>query len=338
MVVVDDSGFMRLVLSDIVNSDPQLKVIRTGKNGLEAVELVEKFKPDVLVLDMMMSEYDGEYAIRNIMKKFPLPIIVVSNINETNGALISDILELGAFDFLSKPVREKKNIRNLQYLLPDRIKNAKVGFKKQRHLKGQVNVRPHTFTQELNFDAMVVGASTGGPSTVEAFLNQLPANLPIPVIIAQHMPTNFLPSYVTRLSKLRILPVALGKDGTEVLPGNIYILSGTSNHILVKKGVRIHIRETVEKFQAFNNPSIDGLFISASNVYKQKLIGIVLTGMGSDGRDGILAVKKNGGKTIAQDEKTSIVYGMPREAYRTGKVDHVLPIDDLGGFVVSCIS
>jgi len=338
VAVVDDSGFMRLVLTDIVNSDPLLHVVKTGNNGLEAVDIVRTMKPDVLVLDMVMGEYDGRYAIKNIMESYPMPIIVVSGMNDNDQETIGEILELGAFDFVSKPTKNKQNIRDLQYILPSRIKSAKTGFRKQRDVGSYVNHNPHTFSEELHYDAIVVGASTGGPSTVEKFLLQLPSNLPIPIIIAQHMPANFLPSYAERLNKICPIPVSLGRDGQLIKPGCVYILSGEANHLLEKEGRNVVIRRTEHKYRAFNNPSVDALFTSASAIYRRKLLGIVLTGMGFDGREGVIQVKKNGGLCIAQDEKTSVVDGMPREAAGTGKVDHILPITDMGGFVVSCLS
>lgn len=338
MAVVDDSGFMRLVLTDIVNSDPLLQVVKTGNNGMEAVDIARTIKPDVLVLDMVMGEYDGRYAIRNIMDKYPMPIIVVSSMDDRDKDAITEILGLGAFDFVSKPTKQKQNIRDLQYILPSRIKSAKAGFDKQHNVKGYVNPNPHTFSDALPYDAIVIGASTGGPSTVERFLLQLPANLPIPVIVAQHMPANFLPSYAERLNKICPIPVSLAREGNLVQPGRVYILSGESNHVLQKEGRNVVIRNTDQKYKAFNNPSVDALFTSAAAIYRRRLMGIVLTGMGSDGRDGIVQVKKNGGLCIAQDEKTSVVYGMPREAAATGKIDHVLSITDMGGFVVSCLS
>lgn len=338
VAVVDDSGFMRLMISNIINADSGLEVLETGKNGLEAVKLVKKTSPDVLVLDMIMDEYDGKYAIRRIMSENPLPIIVVSGIDEGDSNEIGEIMGLGAYDFVSKPGREKSGIRDLEGVLPARIRSAIRGFQKSRSLKEYVNIHPHTFSDNLFYDAIVIGASTGGPSTVEKLLMQLPSNLPIPVIVAQHMPANFLPSFAGRLNKVCPLPVELGRDGMNIEPGTVYVLSGEENYHLKKRRQQVYISKTEQAYKAFNNPSVDALFTTGAEVYKSRLISIVLTGMGRDGKEGVMAVKKHGGRTIAQDENTSVVYGMPREAAETGMVDHVLPINDMGGFAVSCLS
>jgi len=338
VAIVDDSGFMQLILSDIVNSDPLLTVVETGSDGKEAVDLVRRHKPDVLLLDMIMGEFDGKYAIEQIMKFRPLPIIVVSALNDKNPKVISDILELGAYDFISKPNGKNHHIRDLNISLNSKIKGAVEGFKKQQSVRVNKNNHPHTFSEEIHYEAIVVGSSTGGPTTVEKFLLQLPENLPVPVVIAQHMPANFLKPYAQRLDKICPFPVTTVKTGDKIKRGTVYLLSGLANQTLERKLGRVIVSETSEQFKSFNNPSVDALFLSAADVYKDKLISIVLTGMGADGRDGTIKIKDKGGRTIAQDEATSVVYGMPREAAETGKVDHILPLDELGGFVVTCLS
>lgn len=338
VAIVDDSGFMRLVLSDIVNADPTMQVVETGSNGLEAVQIVKDCQPDVLVLDMLMEQYNGRYAIQEIMRDEPLPIIVVSAANERDPGIITEILSLGAYDFLAKPAGKNRHIRDLSDRLTSKIRSAKDGFQKLQDIGGQVNNHPHTFLETLPYEAIVVGASTGGPSTIEKFLLQMPINLPVPIIIAQHMPTNFIASYAARLNKISPFPVSCVRDRQAILPGNAYVLSGEGNFILKRLEEQVIVRNTSKVYKAFNNPSVDALFESASRVYKKKLISVLLTGMGRDGRDGTVSVHQAGGLTIAQDEQTSVVYGMPREAVNTGEVDHVLPIQDMGGFVVTCLS
>lgn len=336
--IVDDSGLMRLVISDIVNSDPELEVIATGTNGKEAVELVRNHRPDVLVLDMIMGEYDGNYAIKQIMKFRPIPIIVLSGLNDKDSTQITEILERGAYDFISKPHGRNQHIRDINDTLNTKIKGAVEGFNKQQNVSTRINSNPHTFVDQLNYEAIVVGSSTGGPTTIEKFLLQLPENLPVPVIIAQHMPANFIVPYAGRLDRACPFKVTHANTGDRVESGTVYILSGHANQTLEMKGGRVVFGETKERFKHFNNPSVDALFISAAEVYKNKLIGIVFTGMGADGSQGIIRIKDRGGRTIAQDKESSVVYGMPKEAAATGKVDHVLPLNDMGGFVVTCLS
>ena len=226
----------------------------------------------------------------------------------------------------------------MSILLNEKIKSAKSGFKTQQSVTVKANTNPHTFTDKLHYKAIVVGSSTGGPSTVEQFLKSLPANLPVPVIIAQHMPANFIQAYAGRLDKMCPFPVKHAITGERIFSGRVYVLSGLSNQTLELTRGHVTVGETPEKFRHFNNPSVDALFLTAAEVYGPELIGIVLTGMGADGKKGIAAIKDAGGRTLAQDEATSVVYGMPREAFLTGKVDHVLPIQEMGGFVVTCLS
>ncbi|GAA5026263.1 chemotaxis response regulator protein-glutamate methylesterase [Marivirga lumbricoides] len=336
VLIVEDSALMRILLSDILKADSQIELVGAAKNGREGVEKAVLLHPDVIISDMLMPEYDGLYLVTQMMKEMPIPIILLSALSKEN-ELIFDALEKGAFDFLDKPKEDlTQSIKAKNYPLIDLVKVAAKSSVKAIHVKE--NKHEHSFQGPLNYSAIVVGASTGGPGAIENLIKQLPSNLALPVIIAQHMPESFIESFAKRLDSLTLLKVSVAKSGEEILPGRIYLAPGHANLQLRKNphgGVITYF--TNKKFTEFNNPSIDCLMHSAAKVYGSKMIGVVLTGMGKDGTQGLLEIKKEGGLTLAQDEATSVVFGMPKYAFDTGAAQNLVPIDQMGGYLVSCL-
>lgn len=341
-VVADDSGLMRLIISDILNADTDIKVIATAKDGKEAVEKTSAHKPDILVLDMTMGEYDGMYAIENIMKECPTPILILSALGNSNHQAIMDALSLGAVDYINKPEYNKAKVREIETQIVEKVKLVAKQANKGIHIKTKVsdtNNHQHTFGPQLNYDSIVVGSSTGGPTALEILITNFPENLPVPVIVAQHMPSNFVPSFVERLNKLTPLHVLLARKDDDVLPGKIYIAPGSRN-IKLKKSLsgRIQFDYDHKKYKEFNHPSVNALMLSASQVYGNKTIGVILTGMGKDGSEGMRAIKEVGGYTVVQDKKTSVVYGMPRAVKEAGDANQSVSIHEMSGFLISCLA
>lgn len=342
VVVADDSGLMRLIISDIINSEPGMTVIGTAENGKDAVEKTLSLTPDVLLLDMTMGEFDGLYAVKNILSKKEIPIVILSAMGNTNLNTIMDALELGAFDYLNKPESNKAKVRDISKEIVAKVRIAAHSNKKYFNVnKTEIkrNQNEHTFDSTVNYDVIVIGSSTGGPTAIERVITKLPANLPIPVLIAQHMPENFVPSFVNRLDVITPLNVVVGKKGDVLTKGKIYIAPGGSNMIIERDEVnRPVIGFTPTQYKEFNNPSVNALMLSVATVYKGRSIGVVLTGMGKDGADGLEEIKKQGGYTIAQNKETCAVYGMPKEVADRGCVNSVVSIHEMGGFIVSCLS
>lgn len=342
VVIVEDSGLMRLILSDIVNSEPGLNVVGTAQDGKEAVEVVVKTKPDVVLMDMNMGEFDGLYGVRHILEKYKVPIIILSAVGNTDLKTVLDALRLGAFDYLNKPVENKAKLRTIDHQIIKKIKTA--ALTNNEHFTTEYatikkNTFNHTFDEHLKYQVLVIGASTGGPTAIQRIITKLPENLPIPVIIAQHMPANFIHAFADRLDVLTPLTVKIGRESEDVLPGNIYVAPGERN-MIVKRSLnnKIVIDFTQLKYAEYNNPSINALMMSVNEVYKEKTIGVVLTGMGRDGANGLAAIYNSGGYTIGQDKASSIVYGMPKEVADREVIHNAVNIHEMAGFIVSCLA
>lgn len=340
VLVVDDSSVMRLLVSDVLKQDSNINIIGTARNGKDAVEKNKVLKPDVVVMDMIMGEYDGVYGVRNIMNSNPTPILLLSSIGNTNLSSIMEALNLGAFDYINKPSDGNTKIRDISKNLILKVNQAsKVDIDKLVNGITTKNVNNHTFASDLPYDVIAIGASTGGPTAVEKVISKLPGNLSIPVVIGQHMPENFVPSFVERLNKLSPLEVVLGKAGMKVEAGKIIIAPGGRNMIIRKnERGKVVVAFTQKHYEEYNNPSINAIIESVAEVYGKKTIGVILTGMGKDGTKGLIKVKEKGGYTIVQNEETSVVFGMPGEAVKSGAVDSIVPINEIGNFIVSCLS
>ena len=336
-LLIEDSAFMRRVLSDIITSDEEVDLVGMASNGKEGSDLVLQLKPDVVITDMVMPEYDGMYVVRQVMEQYPVPIILLSSLKKTNSRIF-DALESGAFEFIDKPEDLDVSIKN--YPLLALIKEASrtdIALLKAKQL--YKNNASHTFSGTPQYQIIVVGASTGGPGAIEAIIAGLPENLSIPVVIAQHMPARFLETFTLRLNETSPLPVKLARKGEILKGGTIYIAPGESN-MKVELDL-IHKQPSVvftkKHFEEFNNPSIDCLFESVAKTFGEKSIGVILTGMGKDGSHGLMEIMKQGGMTIVQNETSSVVYGMPKSAADAGAAKQILHLSKIPGFIISCL-
>jgi two-component system, chemotaxis family, protein-glutamate methylesterase/glutaminase len=338
VILVEDSGFMRILISEMLRKDAALDLIATATNGKEGVEKAREMKPDVVVTDMVMPEYDGLYVVKELASGKPTPVILLSTL-ERSHQQVFEALQSGAFDFVDKPRDRFENNEGSQYSLIPLIKAA-AQSRPVTVAPPVKNFSPHTFDDRLNYDIIVVGSSTGGPGAVEFILDNLPRNISVPIVIAQHMPERFIETFAERLNAKKIFNVRVAFAGEEPKPGYVYLAGGTQNLKLIKDPAtdRFVFGYTGEQFKEFNHPSIDCLFESIAHTYGSRAIAIVLTGMGRDGTSGMLKIRQRGGYTIAQDESTSVVYGMPKAAAEAGAVTQVLKLHEIPGFVVSCLS
>lgn len=335
-LIVDDSAFMRLLLSDILSEDEGLQVVGTAKDGLDAVKMTKELEPDIIVMDMEMGEYNGLYAIRNIMTQYPTPILVLSSVGNSNLEPIFDALKLGAVDYMNKPVRGGSKIRTMDRELITRLK----AIFKARPQVSQVKeaTRPIATKHESsgNFDIVVIGASTGGPSAVEQIIVQLQGEVQVPVVVCQHMPPNFIQPFINRLNARTPLNVTLGKKGLEPRPGEVIICPGDTNLKFVKRSPDqpVSLQPSTETFKEYNNPSINCTMLSAAKVYGEKSLGVLLTGMGKDGARGMKAIHDAGGATVVQNESSAVIFGMPKAAIELGSIDEVMDIKEIGTYLL----
>lgn len=339
VLLIEDSGLMRLIISDILQSDKTIEMVDTAENGKDGLDKVLKYKPDVVVTDLVMHEYDGLYAIKYIMQQAPTPIVVLSSLDKAD-PIVFDALTAGAVDFVDKP---KKNVishlRDVNHQLVEAVKAASKANIHSLLTSITKSTYAYTFDYNLRYEIIVIGASTGGPSAIEKIIEKLPANLTIPLVIAQHMPERFLESFARRLDALTPLKVKIAEKGEAMQGGIIYIAPGHSNMRVERDAFtnRLIVSFTRSQFKEFNFPSVDCLMLSISQTLQHKAIGIILTGMGKDGTEGMKAIFEKGGYTIAQDEYSSVVYGMPKNALDGGVIKKSVPLYDIASFVMGCL-
>lgn len=341
ILIADDSLFMRHLIADVLDKAGEFKVVDFARDGKEAAEKCCNLKPDVVVMDMMMGDYDGVMGVKLIMSKCPTPILILSAIGTTDMNPIMLALKAGAVDYHHKPDRSVENIKENDKVFIDKVKAAsRVSLKNLNTHTDLIseNIFQHTFSDNLNYDIIVIGSSTGGPTAVETVLTRLPGNLNIPVVIAQHMPESFVPSFASRLDQLTPLKVSMAKKDDVLEPGKILIAPGSRNMVVKQDSYgRVVCDFTHKRYKEYNFPSITGLMESVADVYGARAIGIILTGMGKDGAEGLKAIYDKGGYTISQSKETCVVYGMPKEAVDIGAVKQVVPLSEIGPFIVSCL-
>ena len=316
VLVVDDSALMRRMLTDILSEAADIEVVSTAESGEEAVEEVLKLSPDVVILDLLMPGMGGLAALREIMRRKPTPVIVFSSYDKPDITLES--LEMGAVDFVPKQMGD------IERVAAELIEKVRVA--------ARVNVSrlEERAARREDFKLVVIGASTGGPRALSELLPRLPGDLPAAILVVQHMPAKFTASLASRLDRVCALDVKEAEDGEIILPGRVYIAPG-GYHLLVERdvldGAEV-FRIRLVKGPRRNNviPSVDVTMESVARVAGPRAVGVILTGMGSDGAAGLKAIKEAGGATIAEDASTCIVYGMPKAAREAGAASKILPL------------
>jgi two-component system, chemotaxis family, protein-glutamate methylesterase/glutaminase len=321
VLVADDSALFRELLSQVVVAEPGFEVVAVAADGNAAAALARSLKPDVITMDLNMPDADGFSGIARIMAETPTPILVLTaNRAETVGFRA---LSLGALDILEKP-HATTDLEQYGQLLRSRLRLL-TGVKVIRHLRGLREHRQAPPRAAVRPEIVVVGASLGGPRALAALLRALPADFPVPIAVVQHIADGFTAGLASWLATETHLTVREAREGDR-LAGGLVVLAPTGRHLLVGDGVaRLSDAPPVDTFK----PSVSPLFASAARAYGPRACGVILTGMGSDGAMGLRAIKDAGGPTLAQDEATSAVFGMPRAAIQLGAVDRVLPLEEI---------
>jgi two-component system chemotaxis response regulator CheB len=328
VLVVDDSSLMRRMVSDMLNSASNIRVVGTARDGMDAVEKKEKLRPDVVTMDVEMPRMDGLTALCCIMAKTPVPVVMLTAMDKIETDLAMKSFEYGAVDFVSKPsktisldIEEVKNELISKVRAASTVEVEKMAFKVvERRLIEKLLIPPKTDKKVL-----IIGASTGGPQALSEIIPKLHRTFPLAVLIVQHLPVGFTKSFSERLSWQGSIVLKEAEEGDVIKPGQAFV-APSGYHIVVKNG-RIGLNKRPKGNSV--RPSIDVAMKSAAEAYEDKVIGVLLSGMGKDGAEVMRAIKERGGKTIAQDELTSVIFGMPKAAIEMGAVDKVAPLPDI---------
>jgi len=330
VIVVDDSLFMRTLISDILNSDPEIEVVDKAKDGREAIKKISMIKPDCITLDLEMPGWDGLTTLENIMAENPTPVIILSAHSKRDADITMKCLDAGAVGFVLKPSGELSlDIKDVKRELLEEVKAAsKISTEKIRSIVKKRPKQPKCKFIAAN-KIIVIGASTGGPQELETILFSLPVNFSVPIIVIQHMPSLFFTeSFAEHLNKASELEVKIAENGEELEAGKVYIApSGFETKVAsdIKGFIKLSVTENKPDILS---PSIDKTMESVAEIYKRNAVGIILSGMGHDGREGMATIKKYDGETIVQDE-SSLIFGMPKAVIDAGGADKVLPIEKI---------
>ena len=346
VLIVDDSAIVRQTMQDILSSDPQIEVVATASDPYVAAQKILKTIPDVITLDIEMPRMDGITFLRKIMSQRPIPVVVCSSLTVKGSETLLKAMEYGAVEIMEKPrIGSKKFLEESKALICDAVKAASVAKIKQ------IPAHAITVTPKLTADAVitkprtramirttekvvVVGASTGGTEALRVFLEALPADSP-GIVIVQHMPEKFTTAFARRLDSLCKVSVKEASDNDSILRGHALIAPGNRHMLLKRSGARYYVEVKDGPLVNRHRPSVDVLFRSAARYAGKNAVGVIMTGMGDDGARGMLEMKEAGAYNIAQDEKTSVVYGMPKEAIKEGGVDNVLPLEKIAQEIVT---
>ncbi len=328
VLVVDDTALMRKLISDILTRDPEIEVIGTAPNGYLALQKIKRLKPDVVTMDVEMPKMDGLTALSKIMEECPLPVIMVSSHTYEGAKVTLEALELGAFDFIPKPTGIKSDaFAIIADSLIAKVKAAAMAKLKKREKEKEEGALTLKDVSKGKFtvDIVGIGISTGGPPSLRTIFKKFPGDYPIPIAVVQHMPPGFTRALAERLDKISELHVKEAENGEKLEKHTVYIAPGDyhmeirSERVVLKKGERIWGQR----------PAADPLFFSIAEEFGKFSLGVVMTGMGRDGASGLKKIKEKGGKTIAQNKETCVVFGMPRVAIEEGSVDLVVPLEEI---------
>jgi two-component system, chemotaxis family, protein-glutamate methylesterase/glutaminase len=345
VLIVDDSALMRQILTELLSQDPGIEVVGTAPDPYIAREKIKALNPDVLTLDVEMPRMDGLTFLEKLMAGHPMPVVMVSSLTETGCQTTMRALELGAVDFFTKPKIDLRDGMDEQSRdLIAKVKGAACAKVRRLARRGD-GASPASSSPPVSASGVptamlkttdtiiAIGASTGGTEAIRELLQDLPPNTP-PIVITQHMPEKFTRTFADRLDSLCRISVKEAEDGDSVLPGHALIAPGSYHMTLVRSGARYSVRLNQEPPVNRHRPSVDVMFRSVARHAGANSVGVILTGMGGDGAAGLFEMKQAGAYTIAQDEDSCVVFGMPKEAIKLGGVDKVLPLSQIPSSVL----
>jgi two-component system chemotaxis response regulator CheB len=334
VLVVDDSAFVRKAIERMLGGVPDIEVVGMAADGEEGLRKARELKPDVVTLDVKMPRLGGLETLERLMAEQPLPVLLMSTLTQEGAEVTLRGLELGAMDFVDKSSVQPMSMLSLAEELVGKI----------RALGGaRVRARPHARPGSEEgrgpapAEAVVIAASTGGPTALQAVLAGLPAGVPASILVVQHIPRGFTRSLAERLDARSAIPVREAQDGETVLPGRVLIAPAGIHTRLVRRAGAVVAMLDEEPRDALHRPSADVLMASAAEVFGPRVLGVVLTGMGSDGTDGLRAIRLAGGRTLAESEESCVIYGMPKAAVEAGVVDRSVPLERMAGEILGAV-
>lgn len=341
VLVVDDSAVVRKVFTEELSKEEDIEVIATAPDPYVAREKIVALKPDVITLDIEMPRMDGITFLRKLMKHFPLPVIIVSSLTKAGGSLALEAMEIGAVEVISKP-GGSYSVNDMGVQLADKIRAAaRVRVLKRTQGEGKEAISRKVATSKLSLSKstnkiIAIGASTGGTDAIKEVLTAFPPSIS-GIVIVQHMPANFTTSFAKRLDELCQIHVKEAADGDSIVPGTALLAPGNYHMVMRRSGARYYVNIKGGPLVCHQRPAVDVLFNSVAAYGGSNVIGALLTGMGRDGAQGMLKMKEAGAKTIAQDEKSCVVFGMPKEAIDLGAAEHVVPLRSVADTIMSLL-
>lgn len=322
LLVVDDSAFMRRIISDVVAGIDDVEVVGIARNGLDALEIIPKLNPDIITLDVEMPKLNGIETLKKIKENFNIPVIMLSS--HSGSDITIEALQIGAFDFIEKPSDLKSNLSEFNLELEMKIKSV---FNKKT-ISSEIKSSRNSLESRKdlrNIKAVVIGASTGGPKVLVYLISKLPDKIKVPIFIVQHMPKGFTTSLAARLNNESKVNVVEAEDGMIIQNNTVYLAPGDFHMYLERDRIKLNSNDKLHGVR----PAVDYLFNTAAEIYKDNLLGVILTGMGKDGTNGMGKIKEFGGYNLAQSADSCVVYGMPGSAVSKGVVDEILSLEDL---------
>ncbi|WP_025898838.1 protein-glutamate methylesterase/protein-glutamine glutaminase [Sneathiella glossodoripedis] len=338
VLIVDDSALIRQMLTSMLQSDPSIEVIGAAPDPLTARKMIKQLNPDVLTLDIEMPKMDGIAFLEKIMTLRPMPVVMISSLTQEGADIALQALEIGAVDYVAKPTSDiRVGLESKRAEVISKIKIASKARISGLNPKRTETTKPPAFENFQTTEQIIcIGASTGGVEAIREVVTSLPANSPA-VLITQHMPASFTSSFADRLNNISRVTVYEAEQNQRVLPGHVYIAPGDWHLELAKSGANYICHLHDGALVSGHRPSVNVLFESAAKVAGSNAVGVILTGMGRDGAEGLLSLRKSGAHTIGQDEASSIVYGMPKAAFELGAVIEQQPLSQITRSIFSSL-
>ena len=333
VLVVDDSAFVRRAVERMLAAAGDIQVVGTAADGEEGLRKARELRPDVVTLDIKMPRLGGLETLEQQMAEQPVPVLLMSTLTQEGAEVTLRGLELGAMDFVDKSSVQPMSMLSLADELIAKIRaigGARVRARPQPP-------RPRPEAGAVQAELVVIAASTGGPTALQQVLSGLPAGFPAAVVVVQHIPRGFTKSLAERLDARSAIPVREARDGDAVLPGSVLIAPAGIHARLVRRAGSVLVTLDEEPRDALHRPSADVLMASVAEAYGERAVGVVLTGMGSDGTEGLRAIRAAGGRTLAESEETCVIYGMPKAAFEAGVVDRAVPLERVAGEILATV-
>jgi len=338
VLIVDDSAIVRKIFSEELSRYPDIEIIGTAPDPFVARDKIVNLQPDVITLDIEMPRMDGLTFLKKLMKYYPVPTIVVSSLTPKGGKMTLEALDIGAVDVIAKP-GGSYSVGDMSSQLADKIRAAsRVNMSPAKETTNIVREKPEPMKAltQTSHKVIAIGASTGGTEALKNVLMKLPPNIP-GIVVVQHMPANFTTAFADRLNTLCQFQVKEAHDNDTVIPGTCLIAPGNYHMLLRRSGARYYVEVKTGPMVHHQRPAVDVLFKSTAKYAGANAVGVILTGMGADGAAGLKEMKDAGAGTIAQDEKSCVVFGMPKEAIKLGAADKVLPLDNIANEIIRMI-